>query len=92
MRQELGVADKSYNLARNWARYGSRAHGPAIGTIVVWPHHVGRIIGGSPGAWVVRSGNDGHRVRERVRSVARAIAFRWPTQLSVAADAQAFAN
>lgn len=79
MRQELRVADRRYNLARNWAGYGSPAHGPAIGAIVVWSHHVGRIIGKSArGEWIVQSGNDGHAVRSRPRSVARAIAFRWP--------------
>lgn len=75
MRKWLGVADAAYNLARNWAHYGHAtvAH---IGAIVVWPHHVGRIVGGSPGRWAIESGNDGHAVRTRVRSVAGAIAFR----------------
>lgn len=82
MRQELGVSDKSYNLARNWACYGTNAHGPAIGAIVVWHHHVGRIIGQTSTGWIVRSGNDGHAVRERVRSLRGAIAFRWPGQFA----------
>lgn len=76
MRSLLGVADPSYNLARNWVHYGRSAMGPHVGAIVVWRHHVGLIVGGSPGAWVVKSGNDGNRVREREMSVARAIAFR----------------
>jgi hypothetical protein len=75
MRQELGVSDPSYNLAANWAHYGS-ATSPHVGAIVVWSHHVGRIVGGSPGAWVVHSGNDGGAVRDHVRSVSGAIAFR----------------
>jgi hypothetical protein len=68
------------NLARNWAGVGSRAGGPAVGVIVVWWHHVGDIVGydSRRGLWVVRSGNDGHAVRTRPRSVAGAIAFRWP--------------
>jgi hypothetical protein len=78
MRELLGVSDRSYNLARNWVGYGRPAMGPHVGAIVVWPHHVGLITGGSPGAWVVKSGNDGHAVRERARSVAGAIAFREP--------------
>lgn len=65
----------SYNLARNWAHWG-RATVAHIGAIVVWYHHVGKIVGGSPGAWQVLSGNDGHAVRTRVRSIAGAIAFR----------------
>lgn len=76
MRQLLGVADTSYNLAANWAHYGSPSFGPHVGAIVVWRHHVGIITGGQPGAWVVKSGNDGNAVRERPLSVARAIAFR----------------
>jgi hypothetical protein len=65
-----------YNLARNWAHWGRS--GPAgIGAIVVWAHHVGRIVGQELGMWVIESGNDGHRVRTRPRSIAGAIAIRW---------------
>lgn len=79
MRRHLGVADPAANLARWWAGYGRPAHGPHVGAIVVWRHHVGRITGRTAdGRWLVKSGNDGHRVRERPRSVAGAIAFRWP--------------
>ena len=78
MRRELGVMDPAYNLARNWSHYGSPAAGPAIGVLVVWPHHIGRISGGGPGDWVVHSGNDGHAVRDRVRSLKGVIAYRWP--------------
>lgn len=70
---------EAYNLARNWVHYGHRAEGPSEGVIVVWAHHVGRIVArAGVGEWVVNSGNDGHRVRTRVRSLAHAIAFRWP--------------
>jgi hypothetical protein len=79
MRRELGVANPAANLARWWAGFGRPAHGPQVGAIVVWRHHVGRITGRTAdGRWIVKSGNDGHRVRERPRSVAGAIAFRWP--------------
>jgi hypothetical protein len=45
--------------------------------MVVWSHHVGMITGRTAnGQWIVKSGNDGHRVRERPRSIAGAIAFR----------------
>src|SRR5215471_7394668 len=68
-----GVA---YNLARNWAHWG-HATGPSVGAIVVWAHHVGMITGrASNGQWIVKSGNDGHAVRERARSISGAIAFR----------------
>lgn len=80
MRRELGVANPAGNRARWWVGYGRPAHGPHVGAIVVWRHHVGRITGRTAdGRWIVKSGNDGHRVRERPRSVAGAIAFRWPT-------------
>jgi len=76
MRRLLGVHDASFNLARNWAHYGSPA-APAEGIIVVWPHHVGIIRGRARnGQWLVESGNDGHAVRTRPRSLAGAIAFR----------------
>lgn len=80
MRQELNVADRAGNLARWWARYGTNAHGPAVGAIVVWRHHVGIITGRTESGWIVKSGNDGGQVRERERSLRGAIAFRWASQ------------
>jgi hypothetical protein len=62
-------------IAANWARWG-RATTPHVGVVVVWRHHVGKIIGQSGGRWIVLSGNDGHAVRARPRSIAGAIAFR----------------
>ena len=65
-----------YNLARNWAHWGHA--GPAgVGAVVVWPHHVGRIVAQDNGTWVIESGNDGHRLRTRPRSISGAIAIRW---------------
>lgn len=62
-----------YNLAANWAHRGSPS-GPHVGAIVVWSHHVGEITGqASNGQWIVLSGNDSHRVRERARSVSGAV-------------------
>jgi hypothetical protein len=78
LRQRLGVGDRSFNLARNWARYG-RPAGPQTGAIVVWRGHVGLITRSiDHGRAVVLSGNDGGRVRERERSLRGAIAFRMP--------------
>lgn len=74
MRQWLGGGPE-LNLARNWARVGQPS-GAQVGAVVVWPHHVGLITGRAGNQWIVKSGNDGHRVRERPRSVAGAIAFR----------------
>ena len=83
LRHYLGVSDRSYNLARNWARYGSSSYGPAVGAIVVWSHHVGLITGRSGSGWIIKSGNDGHAVRERERSLRGAIAFRWPSRMAM---------
>lgn len=74
--QHLGMPLRKLWLARNWASVGSSAGGPAPGVIVVWRHHVGIITGRQGNQWIVKSGNDGRRVRERPRSVAGAIAFR----------------
>lgn len=75
MRTQFGGGPE-YNLARNWARRGSPSHAQ-VGAVVVWPHHVGVITGrASNGQFIVKSGNDSNRVRERPRSVAGAIAFR----------------
>lgn len=79
MQADTGVTSRgtgrNLNRAIEWAHIGTPAS-PRVGVVVVWRHHVGRIVGGSPGAWVVRSGNDSHAVRERVRSVSNAVAFR----------------
>lgn len=83
-RQVNGDPGPAYNRARAWASFGDPAPGPAAGVIVVFPRgrrggHVGIIVGPAErGLWLVRSGNDGHMVRTRARSVANAIAFRWP--------------
>ena len=72
----LGMNKRDLWLARNWASVGSNAGGPGIGVVVVWRHHVGVITGRSGSGSIVKSGNDGKRVRERVRSISGAIAFR----------------
>src|SRR5258708_31660776 len=47
---------EAFNLARNWAHWGHP--GPAgVGAVVVWPHHVGTIVGHVGGVWVIESGN-----------------------------------
>jgi len=72
MRTQKGGAPE-LNLAWNWAHWGHPS-GPQIGAVVVWPHHVGMITGRTTGGqWIVKSGNDGGRVRERPRSVAGAV-------------------
>jgi hypothetical protein len=77
MRQLVsGDPGPAFNLARNWAHWGQA--GPAgVGAVVVWSHHVGKIVGLEAGEWVIESGNDGNRVRTRPLSIAGAIAIRW---------------
>ena len=77
MRQLVsGDPGPAFNLARNWAHWGQA--GPAgVGAVVVWSHHVGKIVAQEDGEWVIESGNDGNRVRTRPRSIAGAIAIRW---------------
>lgn len=66
-----------YALARNWARAGSDAGGPAPGIIMVMAHHVGAVIEVLSGGMVrLRSGNHGRRVGDGVYAVRRAIAWR----------------
>lgn len=70
---------KAFNRAAEWVHYGASVAGPVVGAIVVWPHHVGLITGRAlNGLWMVHSGNDGHAVRTRARSLSGAIAFRMP--------------
>jgi hypothetical protein len=77
MRQLVGSdPGPQFNLARNWARWGHS--GPAgVGAVVVWAHHVGKIVGQENGRWVIQSGNDGHRMRTRPLPISGAIAIRW---------------
>lgn len=76
MRQVMGVRNAAYNLARNWARIG-RATTARVGAIVVWPHHVGLIVGPcGNGRCVVKSGNYNNRVATVSMNVRNAIAFR----------------
>ena len=76
MRTLKGVKDPSYNRARHWLNYGRPTHAQ-VGAIVVWPNHVGKLVGkDSKGSWLVHSGNDSKRVRTRARSIKGAIGFR----------------
>ena len=69
MRTQFG-GGAEYNLARNWAKRGRPAGGPGVGVVVVWRGHVGIITGkAANGQWIVKSGNDSNRVRERARSL-----------------------
>lgn len=73
MRTQKGGGPE-FNVAWNWRKYGSPLSGPQVGAVVVWRHHVGMITGRSAdGRWIVKSGNDSNRVRERARSVKGAI-------------------
>ena len=85
LRNALGIADSSLNLALNWARKFPRTS-PHVGAVVVWNHggghgHVGRIVGGGPGHWQIQSGNDGGAVRTRVRDISRAYAVVQPNRV-----------
>jgi len=79
MMQLKGLHNPRLARAIEWARVGYSAHGPAVGAIVVWPHHVGEIRGGPDrfGRYLVHSGNDGNAVRTRWRSIKGAVAFRF---------------
>jgi hypothetical protein len=57
LRHELGIADRSFNLAWRWASWGRPSPGPCVRCVAVSRHHVGLIVGGGPGHWIVRQGN-----------------------------------
>jgi hypothetical protein len=70
----------AFNLARNWARWGVAAAGPAPDVIGVMAHHVFKVLAVlGAGRVLAISGNDGHAVRTRARSTAGVIAWRRPT-------------
>jgi hypothetical protein len=77
LRLQKGLSDARLNLAANWAHLYGSASEARPGAVVVWRHHVGELVEHVKGSiWIVRSGNDGRRVRTRARSIAGAIAFR----------------
>jgi hypothetical protein len=63
MRTILGGGPE-FNIASRWRSYGSPAHGPSEGVVVVWNHHVGVIKGRTLDGrgWIVHSGNWSGRV------------------------------
>lgn len=82
LRRKMGIPRSAFRPGQ-WNRAAAfrhigRAATRATANIVVWPHHVGKIdryLGGNRA--MITSGNDGHRVRTRVRSLRGAIAFRY---------------
>lgn len=64
LRHELGLADRSLNLAIRWASMGSAAS-PDTANVVVWRHHVAKLIEHRDGLLLIRSGNDRGAVRTR---------------------------
>ena len=78
MRHYKGIADRSLNLARNWASVGSPTSAHS-GAIVVWRGHVGELRSEPVGGYaLVYSGNNGSGNQATVRRayVGNAIAFR----------------
>ena len=82
MRRLVGAdPGPSYNLARNWAHWG-RAGAAGVGAVVVWSHHVGKIVGRENDQWIIESGNDDMRfapvlarLRARSQSVGANLRF-----------------
>jgi hypothetical protein len=67
------------NLARSYARYGTRVSGPQIGAIAVMNHHVGVVSGIDPnGNPIIVSGNHNRTVAESVYPRGRIAAYVMP--------------
>jgi uncharacterized protein (TIGR02594 family) len=67
------------NLARAYARYGTRISGPQIGAIAVMNHHVGVVSGIDPnGNPIIVSGNHNRTVAESVYPRSRIAAYVMP--------------
>jgi hypothetical protein len=68
----------SYNLAANWAHYGTHAEGPAVGRIAVWPHHVAMIVGYDTKShrWITHEGNYSHAWHLGPRSLSGVMTYR----------------
>jgi uncharacterized protein (TIGR02594 family) len=64
------------NLARAYARYGTRVSGPQVGAIAVMNHHVGVVSGVDPnGNPIIVSGNHNRTVAEAVYPRSRITAY-----------------
>lgn len=64
------------NLARAYARYGTRVSGPQVGAIAVMNHHVGVVSGIDPnGNPIIVSGNHNRTVAESVYPRSRIAAY-----------------
>lgn len=67
------------NLARGYARYGTRVSGPQVGAIAVMKHHVGVVSGVDPnGNPIIVSGNHNRTVAESVYPRGRIMAYVLP--------------
>jgi uncharacterized protein (TIGR02594 family) len=67
------------NLARGYARYGTRVSGPQVGAIAVMNHHVGVVSGIDPnGNPIIVSGNHNRTVAESVYPRGRIVAYVMP--------------
>ncbi len=67
------------NLARAYARYGTRVPGPQVGAIAVMNHHVGVVSGVDPnGNPIIVSGNHNRTVAESVYPRTRIQAYVMP--------------
>jgi uncharacterized protein (TIGR02594 family) len=67
------------NLARGYARYGTRVAGPQVGAIAVMNHHVGVVSGIDPnGNPIIVSGNHNRTVAESVYPRGRIAAYVMP--------------
>jgi uncharacterized protein (TIGR02594 family) len=67
------------NLARAYARYGTRISGPQVGAIAVMNHHVGVVSGIDPnGNPIIVSGNHNRTVAESVYPRGRIAAYVMP--------------
>jgi len=67
------------NLARGYARYGTRVSGPQVGAIAVMNHHVGVVSGIDPnGNPIIVSGNHNRTVAESVYPRSRIAAYVMP--------------
>lgn len=77
----FGAPRRDLWYAKNWIGVGAPAGGPGIGVIVVSTRgrrggHVAQIVGGSPGNWIVHSGNFNGRVYEGPYRLKNVIAYR----------------
>lgn len=79
MLENVGLRSSRYESAKSYLTWGTGLSAPVTGCIVVFPHHVGFLVGvDSFGRLLILGGNQSDEVNIRAFQRERVAAYRWP--------------